>query len=143
MILLKRSGQVAKALKRHEQEFKFVYSKLKVEYVIANSTLRDSFHEFLISDFSVENLDFILAVNNKTMTGTNIIATFVVQGAPRQVNLNSGNRQSGEQGNFKPGVDEILSLIRKDAFRRFLNSKELLEAIDKISVIPYAPCRSR
>ncbi len=136
MILLKRSGQVAKALKRYEQEFKFTYGKLKLESVIANSTLRDSLHDFLTTDHSVENLDFIIAVNNNTMTEANIIATFVAQDAPRQVNLNSGNRKSAEQGIFTPGVTEILSLIRKDAYRRFLNSKQLLEAIDKISVIP-------
>nr|CAD2168494.1 unnamed protein product [Meloidogyne enterolobii] len=109
------------------------------------------FREFLQSEFSEENLDFWLDVENfKQMKDSKkqtlqkaqqIYDTYIKELAPKEVNLDSETRMKTKNGLqsiplktdiFNLAQNKIEQLMSKDSYSRFLKSEQYLDLLDDI-----------
>ncbi|KAM4556467.1 regulator of G-protein signaling 5-like [Fundulus diaphanus] len=100
------------------------------------------FREFLVSEFSEENMAFYLACEDYRTTKPSKLAAkakkiyeeFVSSDAPREVNLDHStkeitkeNLKRASQSCFDQAQDKIYTLMEKDCYPRFLRSSAYLE----------------
>uniref|UniRef100_A0A1I8B5C9 RGS domain-containing protein n=1 Tax=Meloidogyne hapla TaxID=6305 RepID=A0A1I8B5C9_MELHA len=116
------------------------------------------FREFLQSEFSEENLDFWLDVENfKQMKDSKkqtlqkaqqIYDTYIKELAPKEVNLDSETRMKTKNGLqsiplktdiFNLAQNKIEQLMSKDSYSRFLKSEQYLDLLDDIPNIGDKP----
>lgn len=113
--------------------------------VLSNGNWEVIFHQYLVAEYSSENLDFLRAVATFESSGdlnqaAEIYKEFVATSAPRQVNLSGGTRTDldaifGEGGEgvgppnlFDTAKNDITNLIKNDTFRRFKDSADKAQA---------------
>ncbi|XP_076582855.1 regulator of G-protein signaling 4 [Chaetodon auriga] len=107
-------------------------------HVISSETGRAVFTSFLRSEFSEENMDFWIACEDYKKTAPSKLATrakqiyqqYVEADAPNEVNLDALTREETRQNLnnacpscFSDAQKMIYTLMEKDSYRRFLNSK--------------------
>ncbi|XP_034567385.1 regulator of G-protein signaling 4-like [Notolabrus celidotus] len=112
--------------------------KESFSHVMSSETGRTVFTSFLQSEFSKENMDFWVACENYKKTDPAKFATrakkiyqqFVEADAPNEVNLDAATREETRQNVenpcpscFNEAQKMIYTLMEKDSYRRFLNSK--------------------
>ncbi|KAK5869509.1 hypothetical protein PBY51_024218 [Eleginops maclovinus] len=124
-----KSGPTAAELKNWKESF---------NHVLTSEMGRTVFGNFLKSEFSKENLDFWVACEAYKKTAPSKMATRAMQiyqqhveaDAPNEVNLDAATREETRKNVENPCpscFDEaqqmIYTLMEKDSYRRFLNSK--------------------
>lgn len=108
--------------------------------VLNNQDGRAVFTDFLKSEFSQENMEFWTACEEYKMTPTDKMATkareiyeqYIEADSPHEVNLDAASREetrqnvsAGEPSCFDEAQRKIFTLMEKDSYRRFLQSKLL------------------
>ncbi|XP_056149195.1 regulator of G-protein signaling 5b [Lampris incognitus] len=104
------------------------------------------FRDFLVSEFSEENLDFYLACEDYRATKTsklsdkakNIYDEFICSDAPREVNIDHVTKtitkdsiEQPSQSCFDMAQAKIYALMEKDSYPRFLKTATYLQPIRK------------
>ncbi|XP_062280012.1 regulator of G-protein signaling 4 [Scomber scombrus] len=112
--------------------------KESFSHVMNSETGRKVFTTFLKSEFSKENMDFWLACEDYKKSTTSKLATrakliyqqYVEADSPNEVNLDAVTREvtmqnieSAVPSCFDEAQKMIYTLMAKDSYRRFLNSK--------------------
>ncbi|XP_051233454.1 regulator of G-protein signaling 4 [Dicentrarchus labrax] len=116
--------------------------KESFSHMMSSETGRMVFTSFLRSEFSEENMDFWLACEDYKKTVPSKLATkakqiyqqYVEADAPKEVNLDASTREVTRQNMenacpscFDEAQKMIYTLMEKDSYRRFLNSKLIQE----------------
>ncbi|XP_051929600.1 regulator of G-protein signaling 4 [Hippocampus zosterae] len=116
--------------------------KESFSHVMNSEKGRSSFTDFLMSEFSQENMQFWLACEDFKKTPTCELETkakfiygrYVAQDSPNEVNLDAATREetlqkvtSGSRACFQEAQRRIYLLMEKDSYRRFLHSKLIVE----------------
>ncbi|CAJ1061148.1 regulator of G-protein signaling 4-like [Xyrichtys novacula] len=144
-LLQKPEPQTADQKQTKEITAKRVPSAAEVEkwresfsHVMSSGSGRTVFTSFLQSEFSKENMDFWVACEDYKKTDPSKLATrakqiyqqFVEADAPNEVNLDAATREETRQNVenacpscFNEAQKMIYTLMAKDSYRRFLNSK--------------------
>lgn len=110
----------------------------------------ESFKEFLAKEFSLENLCFVLDVDDyRNMRkpddldklGKKIYEDYIKPQSPHEVNISFAMRESVTQGmlhlnrdTFSPAHDEIYRLMESDSYQRFLKSNICRKLVAKLQV---------
>ncbi|CAK4493412.1 unnamed protein product [Aphanomyces euteiches] len=120
-----------------EAAIRWSQANCTVEQVLHHPDARQFYMRYLSSEFSEENLEFVIAVHAfKTSTTASwqdanaIVAEYIVETAPKQVNVEAKMREEvvamlvhADEASalhiFDRAVDEITTLMRKDSFPRF------------------------
>ncbi|XP_034397776.1 regulator of G-protein signaling 3-like isoform X2 [Cyclopterus lumpus] len=119
-----------------------------LEALLSNQYGQAMFRHFLKSEFSEENLDFWLAVEQFKRTrplsklaarAAKIYDEFISTNASRQVNVDSSVRESTNQGlrvgvnpvSFQLAQGQILGLMETDCYPRFLRSRLYAQLANK------------
>ncbi|XP_070688287.1 regulator of G-protein signaling 5-like [Pempheris klunzingeri] len=112
--------------------------KESFNHVMSSTMGRTVFTNFLKSEFSEENMDFWVACEDYKRTAPSMLATrakqvyqqYVEADAPNEVNLDAATREETRQNVenacpfcFEGAQKMIYTLMEKDSYRRFLNSK--------------------
>ncbi|XP_037624849.1 regulator of G-protein signaling 5-like [Sebastes umbrosus] len=112
--------------------------KESFSYVMSSQMGRMAFGKFLMSEFSVENMDFWVACENYKKSSPSKLSTtakklyqqHVKADAPNEVNLDAATREETRQNLenvcpscFNDAQKMIYTLMEKDSYRRFLKSK--------------------
>ncbi|XP_035509836.1 regulator of G-protein signaling 4 [Morone saxatilis] len=116
--------------------------KESFSHMMSSETGRMVFTSFLRSEFSEENMDFWLTCEDYKTTAPSKLATrakqiyqqYVEADAPKEVNLDASTREVTRQNMenacpscFDKAQKMIYTLMEKDSYRRFLNSKLIQE----------------
>jgi hypothetical protein len=112
---------------------------------LTNAQGREAFREFIVREFSVENLLFVEAVQQlRTNPQTskedvnNLYAEYIIPTAPNQVNLPHivvqrlearKNEEGVDTGVFDEAVDHVMKLMQRDAYRRFQKTPDWYQHI--------------
>ncbi|KAM8746194.1 regulator of G-protein signaling 4 [Acanthopagrus schlegelii] len=114
--------------------------KESFSHMMSSETGRTVFTSFLKSEFSEENMDFWVACEDykkispskRASRAKQIYQQYVEADAPREVNLDAVTREETKQNVenacpscFSEAQRMIYTLMEKDSYRRFLNSKVL------------------
>ncbi|XP_028855612.1 regulator of G-protein signaling 4 [Denticeps clupeoides] len=106
---------------------------------------RAAFTTFLRSEFSQENVDFWMACEDFKKTSKEKMATkarqifdqYIEVESPSEVNLDSSTREQTRKNLlghditcFDEAQSKITTLMEKDSYRRFLNSKLFLDLLE-------------
>jgi hypothetical protein len=134
-VVTTRRDQVVKAAKRYDLVIKYIFRKLKLETILGNSTLLAAFHKFCKSIFCLENLVFLMAVDTNR-SSVYIMETFIGPTSKKEINISPANLAAAQAGDFAPARDEIFGVLGMDTLKKFRVSKDLEEAVEKMSVIP-------
>ncbi|KAI3368467.1 hypothetical protein L3Q82_025485 [Scortum barcoo] len=109
-------------------------------HMMSSETGRMVFASFLRSEFSEENMDFWVACEDYKKTAPSKLAIrakqlyqqYVEADAPNEVNLDAVTREETRQNVenaclscFDEAQKTIYTLMEKDSYRRFLNSKQI------------------
>src|SRR5438270_1247248 len=107
-----------------------------IDGVLSDGNWEIIFHQYTKAEYNSENIEFLRAVRTFETSGdlnqaAEIYKEFVAETAPRQVNLRGSNRADLDEifGPDKEGIgppnlfdgarDEIIGMIKNDAFPRF------------------------
>uniref|UniRef100_UPI0037E8F422 regulator of G-protein signaling 4 n=1 Tax=Semicossyphus pulcher TaxID=241346 RepID=UPI0037E8F422 len=133
-----KTANAAAAAKRVPTAAEVQKWKESFSHVMSNETGRSIFTNFLKSEFSKENIDFWVACENYKKSPPSKCATrakqvyqqYVEADAPNEVNLDAATREETRQNVekacpccFGEAQKMIYTLMEKDSYRRFLNSK--------------------
>ncbi|XP_044056201.1 regulator of G-protein signaling 4 [Siniperca chuatsi] len=112
--------------------------KESFSHVMSSEMGRMVFASFLRSEFSEENMDFWVACEDYKKTAPSKLPTrakqiyqqYIAADAPNEVNLDAATREETRQNVenacwscFDEAQKMIVTLMEKDSYRRFLNSK--------------------
>ncbi|XP_068177568.1 regulator of G-protein signaling 5 [Antennarius striatus] len=136
-------SHLAETHHRHKQSSRAQDGKAfqDLEALLNNKSALQAFHEFLLSEFSDENLRFWLACEDYSVSPSktkacSIYERFINPDAPQEVNLDAETRDhllsvgdSVCRDTFQQAQRRIYSLMARDSFPRFLRSPHCMEAI--------------
>ncbi|XP_075901616.1 regulator of G-protein signaling 4-like [Nelusetta ayraudi] len=140
-----RAAAASAAAKRLPTATEVEKWKESFNHVMSSETGRTVFTSFLKSEFSQENIDFWMACEDYKKTSPAKLAArarkiyqqYVEADAPNEVNLDAATRDETRQSvdNACPSCFDraqkvIYTLMEKDSYRRFLNSK-LMNALSQ------------
>jgi hypothetical protein len=125
-------------------------TQITFEYVLENPNTREKFKQFLVREFSVENLMFYTEVvylstlddkEDIQDTADSINDTYVQEGAPFQINIPSELRKECsaalESENvvepFTKAKEHVESIMKTESFPRFVKSKLYKELVNELS----------
>lgn len=138
---MKEKAAIAAAAKRGPTAADLEKWKESFSHVMSSETGRMVFTSFLRSEFSEENMDFWVACESYKKTAPSKMASrakqiyqqYVEADAPNEVNLDAVTREETRQNVrnacptcFIKAQTLIYTLMEKDSYRRFLNSKLIL-----------------
>ncbi|XP_043207581.1 regulator of G-protein signaling 21-like [Amphibalanus amphitrite] len=148
--LYRRRSETPKITKQQQQQLQQQQQQARL-WASSLATLLSSkqglslFRSFLVQEFSEENLDFWLAVEeykqakhlNLTASAHQIYDEFVAPTAPRQVNVDSKTRTAVKEGLSSPTTElfdraqrRVQILMENDTYGRFLLSAPYLALVD-------------
>lgn len=132
------NASAAAAAKRTPTAAEVKKWKESFSHVMSSDMGRSVFTNFLKSEFSQENMDFWVACENYkksdpskfTSRAKQIYQQYIEADAPNEVNLDAATREETKQNLentcmlcFDEAQKMIYTLMEKDSYRRFLNSK--------------------
>ncbi|TMS20406.1 Regulator of G-protein signaling 4 [Larimichthys crocea] len=135
---VKEKTATAAAAKRAPAAAEVGKWKESFSHMMSSETGRIVFTSFLKSEFSEENMDFWVACEDYKKIAPSKLATrakqicqqYVDVDAPNEVNLDAATREETKQNVesacpscFDEAQKMIYTLMEKDSYRRFLNSK--------------------
>jgi hypothetical protein len=132
-----RLNQVVKKRLQYSNAMEFV-SKLKVKQILDNRYLLDAFRSYLEKEHSDEELHFLIdvgwVVGSAPKRRDEVIAEYIPQGSPSQINIDNFQRIAIiNGGSFNDAIEEVLKLLGQDPLRRFKTSNELKDALASLS----------
>ncbi|KAF0695730.1 Aste57867_13466 [Aphanomyces stellatus] len=144
------------ALALAEARIRWGQADVDVEHILKHPPARQFYMRYLTSEFSEENLLFVIAVQAFKWSPTAvadahaIVAEYILESAPKQVNVEAKMRveiltalprlEPDDHTIFDKAVDEITKLMRKDSFPRF---KKTVFFRDMLAVYPRLDHRSQ
>ncbi len=131
-IINQRLKQVDKKILQYGDVLKFL-EKLTVPQILDNPYLGTALKMYMARMDEVDGVNFLVDVwggRNRQF----ILDLYIVQGAPRSINISSEMRNAIlAGGDFKPAIEEVIRLIKTNYLVKFKQSDELKNALPKIS----------